>query len=293
MSMPYGSVEAGGTKCICAVGTGPHDLRNIESFPTAEPSETLRAVISYFKKHGPVRAVGISSFGPLDLHKDSPTYGRITTTPKPHWQHVDIAGEIARALGVPVALDTDVNGAALAEGAWGAAQGLDTFIYITVGTGLGLGVIANGKPLHGLVHPEGGHILLPLRSDDRQGGSCPYHGSCLEGLVCGPAIEKRCGMRGVDIPDAHPVWDLVAHYLALGLANFICTVSPQKIIIGGGIMTKRPFVLPAIRKKTAAALAGYVASEAITKHIDSYIVLPALEHCGVLGGIVLAEQFAA
>ncbi len=290
MEKLYGSIEAGGTKCICAVGSSPSTLRDIVTIPTTVPEETLQRIGDYFvamMERSPIESIGISCFGPIDMDKRSATYGYITTTPKPHWSNTDVVGTLSKRIGVPLYFETDVNGAALAEGMWGSAVGLDTFIYITVGTGVGLGIVANGRPVHGLVHPEGGHIVLPLHPDDPIEGVCPYHRGCLEGLTCGTAIEKRCNKRGAAIDDADAVWDLVAHYLGVALANFICTLSPQKIILGGGIM-KREFLFPRIRRKVLESLNGYVASELVKNHIEDYIVPPALTHCGVLGGICLA-----
>ena len=190
--MIVGGIEAGGTKFVCAVGTGPGDLRAVERFPTTTPEETLGRAIAYFRDR-PVAAVGVGSFGPVDVDPDSPTWGHVTSTPKPGWQGADVAGGVARALGVPVGFDTDVNAAALAEHRWGAAQGLDTFVYLTVGTGIGGGGLIAGRRLHGLTHPEMGHIRVPRVPGDDFAGVCPYHGDCWEGLASGPAIEARWG----------------------------------------------------------------------------------------------------
>jgi len=290
----WGGIEAGGTKFVCAVGTGPHDLRAEVRFPTTTPTETLGRAIRFFQQHQKeesLAAVGIASFGPLDPHPDSPTFGYITTTPKPGWAHTDVAGTIRRALSVPVGFDTDVNGAALGEYRWGAAQGLDTFIYLTIGTGIGGGGMVNGKLLHGLIHPEMGHIRIPHdRNLDPYAGCCPYHGDCLEGLAAGPALEERWGQRAETLPADHPAWQLEAEYLALGLVNFICTLSPQRIIMGGGVM-QQPHLLPLVRRRVQELLNGYLQVPMILERIDDYIVPPELgNRAGVLGAIALGQQ---
>jgi fructokinase len=288
-----GGIEAGGTKFVCAVGTGPDDLRAEARFPTIRPEETIGQAIEFFKEQAakePLAAIGIASFGPVDPNPKSPTFGYITTTPKPGWAHANFAGRIREALGIPVGFDTDVNGAALGEYCWGAAQGLDTFIYLTIGTGLGGGGMVNGQLIHGLIHPEMGHILLPRLAEDSFAGVCPYHGACLEGLTAGPAMEARWGQRAETLPLDHPAWDIEAHYLALGLVNFICTLSPQRIIMGGGVMEQRQ-LFPLIRQKVPVLLNGYVQSPAILEHIEAYIVPPGLgSRAGVLGAIALAER---
>lgn len=289
----FGGIEAGGTKFICAVGTGPDDLRAEVRFPTTTPQETIGRAIQFFQEQAkaePLAAVGIASFGPVDPNPRSPTFGYITTTPKIGWAKADFAGAVSRALGVPVGFDTDVNGAALGEYRWGAAQGLDTFIYLTVGTGLGGGGLVNGQVMHGLIHPEMGHILLRRRPDDAFTGVCPYHGDCLEGMTTGPALEKRWGQPATTLPPDHPAWELEAHYLALGLVNFICTLSPERIIMGGGVM-EQLHLFPLIRQKVQGFLNGYVQSPAILERIDEYIVPPGLgNRAGILGAIALAER---
>jgi fructokinase len=238
--------------------------------------------------------VGISSFGPVDLNPDSDTYGFITTTPKSGWANTNFAGAVERALGLPVGFDTDVNGAALGEHRWGAAQGLDTFVYLTIGTGIGGGGLVGGRLMHGLVHPEMGHIHIPHdREADPFPGLCPYHGDCLEGLATGPALKERWGQPPESLPPNHPVWPLEAHYLALGLVNLICTLSPQRIIMGGGVM-KGPGLLAMIRSEVQDLLNGYVQAPEILDDIDDYIVPPALgDRAGVLGAIALAQRRTA
>jgi fructokinase len=292
----YAGIEAGGTKFVCAVGSGPDDLRALTQFPTTTSDETLAQVIAFLRAQQaitPIAAVGIGSFGPVDLNASSPTYGHITSTPKPGWADADIVGIIKRHINVPVALDTDVNAAALGEHTWGAAQGLDIFAYLTVGTGIGGGVLANGKLLHGILHPEVGHMLLPhdMQSNPFP-GTCPYHRDCLEGLASGPALEQRWGQRGETLPPDHPAWPLEAHYLALALTNLIYVLSPQRIVLGGGVM-KQSRLLPMVRKEVQTLLNGYIQLPQLLTDIERYIVLPALgDRAGVLGAIALAQRLA-
>lgn len=288
----YGGVEAGGTKFVCAVGTGPDDIRAVERFPTTTPEETLGRVIAFFRNQPePVEAIGVGSFGPVDPDPQSGAFGYVTSTPKPGWRDANVRGPIREALQVPVAFDTDVNAAALGEQRWGAARGLDTFIYLTVGTGIGGGGVIGGKLMHGLIHPEMGHILIPHdRAQDPFPGACPYHGDCLEGLAAGPAMERRWGAKADTLPPDHPAWELEAGYLAAGLANMICTLSPQRVILGGGVM-QQEHLFPLVRRKLQQVLNGYVQSPAILEEIDRYIVPPELGgRAGVLGAIALAEH---
>ena len=284
--MLFGAIEAGGTKFNCAIGTGPNDIRAETRIPTTTPDETIRAVIDFFRAQPQVGAIGIGSFGPIDLRT-----GYITSTPKQGWRNTDLAGAIRRALNVPVAFDTDVNVAALGEHEWGAARGLDDFIYVTIGTGIGGGGMVNGKLMHGLMHPEMGHILLPhdLQADPFP-GSCPFHGDCLEGLANGPAMEKRWGQPAETLPPSHPAWKIEAHYLALASANWACVLSPQRIILGGGVMMQ-PHLLPMVQQQTREILNGYIDMPQVTERIEEYIVLPQLgSRAGVLGALALAQQ---
>ncbi len=288
-----GGIEAGGTKIVCAVGTGPDDMRAEIRFATTTPEETISQAIQFFRaqqQEGPLAAIGVASFGPVDPNPASPTFGYVTTTPKPHWANTNFAGPLRQALGVPVGFDSDVNGAALGENRWGAAQGLDTFIYLTVGTGLGGGGMVNGKLIHGIMHPEMGHMQIPHDWDaDPYAGWCTYHGDCWEGLAAGPAIEERWQFRAEQLPPGHPSWHLEAHYLALGLVNIICILSPQRIIMGGGVM-KQMHLFPKIRAKVKTLLNGYIQKPQITEMIDEYIIPPALgDRAGVLGAIALAQ----
>jgi fructokinase len=285
----YGGIETGGSKWECAVGTGAGDLRATETIPTTTPAETIGRAVAFLEREGPVDAIGIGSFGPLDANPSSPTWGFVTTTPKPGWAHTDVGQEIRRRLGVPVVFDTDVNAAALGEHRWGAAQGLDTFLYVTVGTGIGGGGMAGGKLLHGLVHPELGHLRVPHdRSADPFPGMCPYHGDCLEGLASGRALEARWGRPARELDEAE-VWELEARYLALGFVAAICVLSPQRIVVGGGV-TQEPRLLPLVREEVTRLLNGYVDNAAVTDGNSTYITAPALgSRSGVLGAIALAE----
>ncbi len=287
-----GGIEAGGTKFVCMIGSGPQDVQAEEAFATTSPAETLRRAVDFFRQQAPgqsLSGVGVASFGPVDLDPASPTYGYITTTPKPGWARTDVVGVLHEALDVPVLFDTDVNCAAYAEYRWGAAQGLDPSIYLTVGTGIGGGIVSRGRPLHGLVHPEVGHMLIPHdREMDPFPGACPFHGDCFEGLASGPALAKRWGRRAETLPDQHPAWDLEAHYIALAVANLVLTHSPRRVVIGGGVMQRRG-LLPLVRAKVQRFLNGYVQSTLIVQGIDRYIVPPALgSRAGVLGAIALA-----
>jgi fructokinase len=278
-----GGIECGGSKWECAVGTGGRDVRAAKTIPTTTPAETIGRAIAFFEREGPVDAIGIGSFGPLDRRPGSPTWGHVTTTPKPGWAQTDIAGEVARGLSVPVAFDTDVNAAALGEHRWGAAQGLDTFCYITVGTGIGGGGMVGGELLHGLLHPEFGHLRIPHDlTVDPFPGSCPYHGDCWEGLASGTALRARWGKPAAELDD-EPAWALQARYLALGLVAVISVLSPERIVIGGGVM-QRAGLLNEVQRVVAALLNGYLGEAAS-------ITLPALGgRAGVLGAIALAEN---
>ena len=292
----YGGIEAGGTKFVCAIGSSPDDIRAEVRFPTTEPAETLGHAVDFFRQYmiktrQRLEGIGIGSFGPLDLDPGSPNYGKITTTPKPGWAFTDLCRAIEQGTAAPVTLDTDVNAAALGEGFWGAARDLRDYIYLTIGTGIGGGLVASGKPHHGLIHPEMGHIRLPhSRDDDPFDGICPFHGDCFEGLASGPAIQARTQQPGESLPAYHPVWELEANYIALALANLVCTLSPQRIILGGGVMQQAQ-LLPMIRLKVQLILNGYIHAPAILETIDEFIVPPRLgQRAGVLGAIALARQ---
>jgi fructokinase len=287
----YGGIETGGSKWECAIGTGPEDLRATATIPTTTPAETIGRAVAFFEREGPIAAVGIGSFGPVDQKRSSPTWGHITTTPKPGWSHTDVGQEIRRRLSVPVAFDTDVNAAALGEHRWGAAQGLDTFCYITIGTGIGGGGMARGNLLHGLVHPEFGHMRIPHdREVDPFPGLCPYHGDCWEGLASGRAIEARWGRPPEELTDNEAVWELEARYVALGLVSVICVLSPERIVLGGGVMSQ-PELQSLIHHEVSGLMNGYMDLAAVDEGIAGYITLPALAPLsGVLGAIALATS---
>jgi len=288
----YAGMEAGGTKFVCSIGTGPNDIRAQAQFPTRTPEGTIRETIEFFKAHEPFAAMGIATFGPCDLDPASPTYGYITSTPKLGWKNVNLLGAFRQAFHIPIGFDTDVNVAAFGEWQWGAGQGLDSVLYLTVGTGIGGGGIINGRMLHGLIHPEMGHIRVPRVANDTFVGNCPYHGDCLQGLAAGPAIEARWGNPAEELAPDHPAWGLEASYLALAVNDLICMLSPQRIILGGGIMHQR-HLFPLIRQEVRRLLNGYVQSPMILERIDEYIVPPALgKQAGVLGAIALAGQTA-
>jgi fructokinase len=293
-SKVYGGVETGGTKVVCITASGPDDIHAREKFPTTTPEETIPRIVEFFKIHmakEKVSAIGIASFGPLDLNPESSTCGFITNTPKPGWSGTNLTGALRDSLKVPVAIDTDVNAAALSEQKWGAAQGLNTFIYLTIGTGIGGGGIINGQLLHGLTHPEMGHMRIPHNmQEDPFPGACPFHDDCWEGLASGAAMAKRWGRSPAEIPGDHAAWKLETRYLALGVANLIFTLSPQRIIMGGGIV-KSPGLLAAVQNEVKGLLNDYIFSVEISEKIDHYLVEPGLgDLSGVTGALALAQQ---
>ncbi len=290
----YGGLEAGGTKFVCMIASGPEHVLAEERFPTGDPDQTISRTIEFFRSHSrehALAAIGIASFGPVDPDPNSPTYGYITTTPKPHWAHTDLRGPIQQAFDVPIAFDTDVNAAAFGEHYWVPEnRHLDPLLYMTVGTGIGVGLVVNGQPLHGLLHPESGHMFIPHdQQRDPFAGACPYHGDCFEGLASGPALTKRWGQSGETLPADHPAWALEAHYVGLAVANLILTLSPRRVVVGGGVM-QQAALYPLVRHETQRVLGGYVQSDWITtQHVDQYIMPPALgNRSGVLGAIALA-----
>jgi fructokinase len=291
----FGGIEAGGTKFICAVGDATGKIGKKTVIPTAAPAETMPQVIEFFQsvhRATPLAAIGLASFGPVDLDATSAHYGYVTTPPKPGWANFNILGAMRKAFDLPIGFDTDVNGAAMGEYRWGAARGLDTFIYVTVGTGIGAGGMVSGKLMHGLIHPEMGHMFVPQdQSRDKFAGVCPFHGNCLEGLASGPSIEKRWGVgKATELPAEHPAWDLEAQYLALAFANCVLVLSPQQIILGGGV-SKNQQLYPKIREKMRAILNGYIKHASILNNGDDYIVAPGLgEQSGICGALALAEQ---
>jgi fructokinase len=280
-----GAIEAGGTKFVCAVGDERGNIIDRLQIPTTVPEETMTEVIGFFKKHS-LNAIGVGSFGPIDVNSESPNYGMITTTPKLPWRNYPIVQALKDAFSLPIGFNTDVNAAALGEATLGAAKGLDSCIYITVGTGIGAGAVVQGKLLQGLSHPEMGHILVRRHHNDKYHGKCPYHKDCLEGLAAGPAIEERWGKKGIDLVDQKEVWDLEGYYIAQALMQYILILSPKRIILGGGVM-KQKQVFASIYKYLQELLNDYVT----LPELKTYIVSPGLgDHAGITGALLLAHQ---
>lgn len=286
--MRLGAIEAGGTKFICAIGNEKGEIFEKASFPTTTPYETMEKIYEFFDNKE-IEALGIGSFGPIDPDRNSETYGYITTTPKPHWGNFNILGELKKRYGeLPMSFDTDVNGAALGEATFGAARGLDSCVYFTIGTGIGAGALVDGNLVHGLLHPEMGHMLVNPRKDDDYKGKCPFHKNCLEGMAAGPAIEERWKTKAYDLPVNHMAWELEAHYIAQGLMNTILILSPKKIILGGGVM-KQKQLFPLIQKEVKTLLNGYVDKKEIIEKIEEYIIYPELgDNAGICGALALA-----
>lgn len=290
--MILGAIEAGGTKFVCGIGNENGEIIEKISYPTTTPEETLQFVTDYFKDKQ-IEALGVGSFGPIDLNTESSTYGFITSTPKKHWKNVNLLGELKKHIDVPMAFDTDVNAAALGELEWGAAKGLDSCIYMTVGTGIGVGAVTEGKLIHGMLHPEMGHILVKRHEDDTYKGNCPFHGDCLEGMASGPAIENRWGQKGVVLSANPQVWELEAYYLAQALVNYILVLSPKKLILGGGVMQQKQ-LFPIIIENVVNLLNGYIQHENLLVCIDDYIVPPELgDNAGLCGALALAKRHKA
>jgi fructokinase len=286
-----GAIEAGGTKFLCAVGTPAGELVKETRISTGSPAETMPQVIDFFRPFaGEIAGMGIASFGPVQIDRNSPQYGFITTTPKQAWRNFDLLGTIRSSFPVPAGFDTDVNAAALAEARWGATQGLRASMYVTVGTGIGGGALVDGVVLHGATHAEMGHIRIPHdRARDPFPGICPFHGDCLEGLASGPAIEARWKAPASTLAAEHPAWELEAEYLALACVNWICVLSPQRIVLGGGVM--RPDLFPPIRRRIGELLNGYLEIPELTGDLDRYVVPSPLEgRAGLLGAVELAAR---
>ena len=291
----YVGIEAGGTKFVCAVGTGPGDLREVTTFPTNTPDETLGRARAFVAEHvDGLRGIGVASFGPVDLRPDSDTYGYITSTPKPGWRDADMLTPLREVVDVPIGFDTDVNGAALGEARWGAAADVESCVYVTVGTGIGGGGLLGGHLIHGLLHPEMGHVPVARHPEDAYAGRCPFHGDCLEGLAAGPAIAERWGMPAQDLAgeELRRAVDLEAEYLSQMAAAVTYILSPARLIFGGGVMHVDG-LLDAMRARLVDRLNGYLDVPEITDNVDSYVVGPALaDHAGVLGAIALADRAA-
>lgn len=284
--MPYyGSIEAGGTKFVCAIGNEKYEVIERVSFPTTTPKETLAHVFNFFDQYD-LLAIGVGSFGPIDVNTESATYGYITTTPKPHWNNFNFLGAIKERYAVAVGWTTDVNAAALGEQIAGAAEGLNSCLYLTIGTGIGGGAVVNGEMLAGFTHPEMGHIIMRPHPEDNFEGFCPFHKNCLEGLAAGPAIEKRFNTKAELLDQNHPAWELEAYYLAQALMNYILVLSPEKIILGGGVMNQI-HLFPMIRKELEKLLNGYVS----LPDLSDFIVPPLLDNnAATIGCFVLAKQ---
>ena len=286
--MRLGGLEARGSKMICAVGTEDGVLLDQTIIPTRGPKETMEDVIAYFRDKE-IEALGIASFGPVDIHKNSDTYGYILDTPKEAWQHFNLLGTIRDALQVPVELETDMNGACLGELTFGCAKGLDSVVYVSIGTGIGAGIAVNGQLLHGMIHPEAGHMLLRRHPRDGYEGSCPFHATCFEGLASGPAIEERWGRPAEELHNNATVWEMESHYIAQAMVNLILIMSPRVIILGGGVM-KNEALFPMIRKRVKKILNGYLNTDEM-EDLDKYIVPASLKgNQGVLGCIELARR---
>lgn len=283
MSQPlYGAIEAGGTKFVLAVGTAPDQLEDIRRVSTSHnPLETVSEVVAYFERHAGLAALGIASFGPVDYRT-----GCITNTPKAGWKNFPLREALRRALNIPIGFETDVAAAALAEARLGAAKGLANSVYMTIGTGIGGGAIVNHAPVQGLVHPEMGHLMVrraPGELPDFM-GVCPYHGGCLEGMANGPAIEARWQKPANELPESHAAWRIEADYLAQLSVNLTCVLSPEMIILGGGVMGQA-HLFPLVRARAAELMNGYIALPPIEP--------PALEYPGLAGALMLAREAAA
>ena len=288
----FGALEAGGTKMVCAVGDEQGRILERISLPTRTPENTMPEMLAFFQDKD-LAAIGIGCFGPVDLDRASPTYGSILSSPKLSWRNFPILQRFEQALGIPVGIDTDVNAAALGEAVWGCTRNVRDSIYITVGTGVGLGVIIGGKPHHGMIHPEAGHIFMDRRPDDPlEQGVCPYHGNCLEGLASGPAIERRWGRKAQDLADCNAVWELEAYYIGQAICDYIMMISPEKIILGGGVMHQQQ-MLPLVRKEVHRQLHGYLHGKGL-EDLDNYIVPVSLgDNQGVMGAVKLAMDACA
>ncbi len=282
-----GSIEAGGTKFVCAVGTSPDDIHDRVRIDTTTPDDTLAEVRAFFTAHPEVEAIGLASFGPLELRRASSAYGHITSTPKPGWANADLLRPL-RALGIPLGLETDVVGAAIGEWRWGAGRGVRNLVYVTVGTGIGGGQVVDGRGIPGLVHSEMGHVTVERHAQDTYPGNCPFHGDCLEGMASGPAIEGRWGRRGEDLGDMlDRAIELEAHYLASGLRSIVYTTAPERVILGGGVSALSG-LLTAVRRHLGEHMNGYAR---LPEHENDFIVAPGLgTGSGIAGGLAIAEQ---
>lgn len=290
-----GGIEAGGTKMVVSVGTGPADPGERLVVPTTTPDQTWPAVIETLEQAAAGRrlaAIGVATFGPVDLDRSSASYGQVTTTPKPGWSGFDMVSPLAAHFGVPVGFDTDVNGAALAESRWGAGRGVGSLVYLTVGTGVGGGAVIDGHPVHGLLHPEMGHLPVIRHPQDDHRGSCPYHGACVEGMAAGPSFADRFGHRLEEASDEELALavEFAGTYLGQLVASIVLILSAERVVIGGGVPNV-PGVLAKTREVATAMLNGYVAVPAITNGMKQYVAPPLLgDRAGVLGAMALADD---
>lgn len=283
-----GAVEGGGTKFVCMIGTSPTDVVDEVTIPTTDPEETIGAVVEFFARPRPgirLQAIGVATFGPIGLDPTSADYGCVLSTPKQRWSGARILAPLRRRFGVPLGWDTDVNGAILGEARWGAARGLDAAVYLTVGTGIGGGALVQGSPVHGLLHPEMGHLPVTRVPGDDFPGICPFHGACLEGMASGPALAERRGRPTTELAPEDPVWDLAAAYLAQGLAGIVYTLSPHRIVLGGGVM-RQPGLLPLVRQALLETVSGYLPIPTFAREIDSFVVASLLDQkAGLYGAL--------
>jgi fructokinase len=289
MNQILGAIEGGGTKFVCAIASSPQDILDRIEIPTTTPNETLSQVIDFFASRPNISALGVASFGPIDLDTSSINYGHILNTPKAGWRDLDLLGALRSGLSLPVSLNTDVNCAALGEQLYGAGKGAELLAYVTVGTGIGIGLAKDGLILQGMTHTEMGHMLFP--DDSPVIGSCPYHARCLEGLASGSALQKRWGVPAEQITDER-AWEEEAHYLGIGIANIILALVPHRIVVGGSVAS-HPGLLPATRSAVLSLLHGYVSLPDITNNVDEYIREPGLgRSSGVTGALALANDIA-
>ncbi len=289
--MRLGALEAGGTKMVCAIGDETGKIFEQISIPTRTPEDTIPEIIDYFQK-AQIEALGIGCFGPIDPDKQSATYGYITSTPKLAWANFNIVNAFEKELNCPVGFDTDVNGSVLGEVTFGQAKGKSCVVYVTIGTGVGAGIYIEGKLLHGMLHPEAGHVMIQRREGDNYQGKCPYHKTCLEGMAAGPAVEERWGRKAVELKDRKEVWDLEAYYIAQALTGYILTLSPEMIILGGGIMHQEQ-LFPMIRSYVKEMLGGYIRTEEL-ENMENYIVPASLnDDQGIMGALELGRRALA
>ena len=286
--MRLGALEAGGTKMVCAIGDEKGIIFDKMTIPTLTPADSVPEMIEYFSKNN-IDALGIGSFGPIELNRSSSAYGYITSTPKKAWTHYNLVGNFTKRLSCPIGFDTDTNAAALGEASFGVTRGLDSSMYITIGTGIGVGIIVENKLLHGMLHPEAGHILLAKHPSDTYKGNCPYHRNCFEGLASGPALEERFGAKADTLMNREDVWELEAYYIAQALVNYTLTVSPKRIVLGGGVMHQKQ-LFPLIRAQFAKMMNGYIKTKEL-KDLEYFIVASTLnDNQGILGCFKLAEE---